>query len=266
MQPPPDGTVEHWAYRYVTGRDLAHKLQPPDPPQRWADDGRALRIEAPGRPPELTVESKGRRTPGPGALRRPDARAQLLHTFLHHELQAAELMCRAVLAYPDTPLAFRRGLIGICLDELRHMRMYAEHLETLGCRFGDHPVNDWFWTRLPPHITPTQFVAVMGLGFEGANLDHTRRFAERFREAGDVAGAELQLRVGEEEIPHVRFGAHWFAEFTGHPLSFERWRDALPPPLSPMLMRGKPLNREARLRASYPPAFVDALTAWKPEP
>lgn len=62
--------------------------------------------------------------------------------------------------------------------------------------------------------TPAQFVVVLGVGFEGANLDHTLRFAERFRAIGDEAGARLQERVGEEEIPHVRFALRWLARWT----------------------------------------------------
>ena len=144
------------------------------------------------------------------------------------------------------------------------MRMYADHLAHLGYSFGDFPINDWFWTRITTATTRLQYVAVMGLGFEGANLDHTQRFAQRFRKAGDDRGARLQERVGEEEIPHVAFGAHWFKSFSGGELTFEAWQAALPPPLSPMLMRGKPVHQEARYRAGFPKDFVDALIAWSP--
>jgi uncharacterized ferritin-like protein (DUF455 family) len=246
---------------------LEDKLSPGPPPSRWCgpDELEAVLVDRPGRPPELRVEDKGRRTPGLEALRQPEGRASLLHTFLHHELQAAELMCRTVLAHPETPMAFRRGLINITQDEIRHMELYQEHLAVLGFTFGDFGVNDWFWKRLPIEVTPLQFVALMGLGFEGANLDHTQRFAERFRQVGDEAGAALQERVGEEEVPHVAFGAHWFRKFSGRELTFDNWVEALPPPLSPKLLRGKPVRRETRVRAGYPEDFVDELIAWRPE-
>ncbi len=264
---PASGTVEAWAYDYVCGTDLEQKLHPPGTPKLWSDSSQraAIHITAPGRPPELQLDSRGHRTPRLQAMRSPECRAQLLHTFLHHELQAAELMCRAVLAYPDTPSAFRKGLMGICSDEIRHMAMYSAHLKRLGYRYGDFPVNDWFWRKLPPDTPPVQFVALMGLGFEGGNLDHTRRFAARFREVGDEAGAALQERIGDEEIPHVAFAAHWFAVFSGAPLTFESWQAALPPPLSPKLMRGRPIQRDARLRAGLSGQFIDALTTWVPD-
>ncbi len=203
---------------------------------------------------------KAARTRGVGS---PQSRARQLHVFLHHELQAAELMCWALLAFPDTPRAFREGLLRITLDEVRHMGLYRAHIESLGHHVGEFPVRDWFWERVPSCRLPEQFVAVMGLGFEGGNLEHARSFAARFRAAGDEEGAAIQERVAREEIAHVRFGAEWFRHFAGG-LDFERWREALPEPLSPMLMRGKPLDREARSAAGLDDDFLDALESWTP--
>jgi uncharacterized ferritin-like protein (DUF455 family) len=257
------GTVERWAFEYVTSTDLARKLDPPAPPRTFADHPAPLRIEQPGRPPELHVTARAPKAPGPDAMRAPEKRAALVHTFLHHELQAAELMCWAILAFPDTPEAFRMGLVGIAKDELRHMALYAEHLATLGSRFGAFPVRDWFWQRIPRAESPASFVATLGMGLEGANLDHAARFTERFRAIGDARGAEIEAQIGAEEVPHVRFALHWFERFTGA-LDFATWCAHLPPPLSPLLMRGAPLDREARLAAGFPPAFLDDLARWEP--
>ena len=145
------------------------------------------------------------------------------------------------------------------------MRLYAEHLERLGVAFGAFPVRDWFWTRVPTCSDPASFLAVMGLGLESANLEHAASFAGRFREAGDERSAAVQELVGSEEIAHVRFGVRWFERFTGG-LTFDAWVRALPPPLTPLLMRGRPLQRDARLRAGQPDAFVDELDRWNPAP
>jgi uncharacterized ferritin-like protein (DUF455 family) len=252
-------TVEDWARAYIETTDLAYKLAPPEPPDAWAG-GAALRLEAPGRPKELTLEERAHPTRGLGA---PSGRARALHTFLHHELQAAELMAWAILAFPETPRAFREGLVRILKDEARHMRMYAAHIERLGYGVGAFAVRDWFWTRVPTCATPASFVAVMGLGLESANLEHTSSFAARFRSAGDEEGARVQEIVGREEIAHVRFGATWFAHFRGA-VTFADWSRELPPPLTPLLMKGRPLQRDARRAAGQPDAFVDALDAWAP--
>ena len=263
MDAPPEGTVERWAWDYVTSRELAHKLAPPPVPERWELDPPPRRLDAPGRPPELVRTDRRAKTPGPEALRDPRRRAELLHTFFHHELQAAELMLRAMLLFSDREPAFRRGLVRIALDEVRHMGAYAEHLRALGSHVGAFPVRDWFWERVPAADDPIAFVALLGIGFEGANLDHTRRFAERFRAVGDEEGARLQEIVGEEEIPHVKFATHWLERWTGA-ISFDAWLERLPAPLSPIVMRGKPLDRARRARAGLDDAFLDALESWEP--
>jgi uncharacterized ferritin-like protein (DUF455 family) len=263
--PPPEGTVERWAFDYVLSVDLAHKLAPPPPPDAWEAPPVARRLTAPGRPPELRVVRRAPKAPGPDAIRAPARRAELVHTFLHHELQAAELFAWAILAYADAPPAFRRGLVGIFRDEIRHMALYAEHLARLGARFGDHPVRDWFWSRVPSAATPAHFCAVVGMGVEGGNLDHAKRFAERLRAVGDEEGARIEETIGEEEIPHVRFGLRWFRELTGTD-DFATWRAHLPAPLSPMLMRGTPIERAERRRAGFSDAFLDELERFAPEP
>lgn len=258
---PPPGTVERWAWDYLQSESLEVKLSPPPPPTAWEEDPPPRRIDRPGRPASLSLSAYGLKTPGPEALRSPARRAQLAHTFLHHELQAAELFCWALLAFPETPRAFRRGLIGICLDEVRHIGLYRGYLEGLNHQFGDFPVRDWFWERVPTSATAAHFVAALGVGFEGANLDHTARFAERFRAIGDEEGARIQELVGAEEIPHVRFALRWLREWTGTD-DFMAWVRHLPPPLSPILMKGKPINLESRAKAGLSEEFLRELERW----
>jgi len=262
MEPPAANTRERAAWDYLTSEQLAVKLAPPADTEPFETPPLPRRIEAPGRPPELRVVARGLRTPSVEAMRGAEARAKLVHTFLHHEVQAAELMCWALLAYPDTPQSFRRGLLVICADEVRHMLLYRDYLLELGYDYGAFPVRDWFWQRVPQCLTATHFVATLGIGLEGANLDHTQRFAARFREVGDERGAQLQEQVGEEEVGHVRFAMNWFRRWAGDD-SFESWAAHLPPPLSPTLMRWLPINRDARGRAGLSEAFVDALERWE---
>ncbi|MFT3708466.1 MAG: DUF455 family protein [Archangium sp.] len=248
-------TVEAWAREFVLTTSLSGKLSPAAPPAEFSGIGERLAL--PGRPAELVQREKRRKTPKD--LRDPAKRAEVIHTFLHHELQAAELMAWAILAFPETPLGFRRGLLGICRDELRHLGLYAEHLVTLGHPFGSFEINDWFWKRVPgPDVTPLQFVARLGIAFEGGNLDHGVRFTEKFAEAGDARAAEIQSLITREEEAHAAFGLHWFREFSGG-LDFDRWSACLPAPLSPMMARGETINVEARQRAGFPPEFLERL-------
>lgn len=253
--------IEDWARAYVESQSLCEKLDPPAVPDAFANRVMSAVDLRPGRPPELQSLAKA---PGlRGKHRSALARAKAAHTFLHHELQAAELMCWCLLRFPDTPTSFKQGLVRIALDEIRHMNMYREYIESLGYEVGAFGVRDWFWDRVPQCQTPSMYVATMGLGFEGANLDHAERFAMIFEDAGDQRGAALQRQVGLEEIGHVRFAAHWFAQWNGT-LGFTRWSESLPKPLSPMVMKGEPLNHVARERAGLDASYRLELERWKP--
>jgi len=266
--PPPPGTRERWAWDLVRTTDLERKLglapgSAPSPELAWETAPPPRRLAAPGRPPELRVIARSPRTPRPGALAAPDVRARLVHTFLHHELQAAELMAWALLAFPRAPRRFRHGLVGIAAEELAHARLYARHLRELGHAVGAFPVRDWFWERVPRARSARQFAALLGIGFEGGNLEHCRTFAARFRAAGDARGAELIERVGREEVAHVRFALRWVARWSPG-FDFDQWLAALVPPLTPTVLRGRPLDRDARRRAGFDEAFLDWLEAWEP--
>jgi len=257
--------VESWAAHYVLTRDLDVKLEPPPVPERFQANPVPVRLERPGRPAELRPAKRGERTPKLEALVDPHYRARTLHSFLHHELQAAELMCWAILVFSDAELDFRKDLLRVCLDEIRHMNLYRGHIEALGCSIGQFGVRDWFWKRVPSCRTKVSFVALMGMGLEGANLEHAPAFAARFRAVGDEAGALIQERVAAEELAHVRMATRWFTRWTGG-CNFEEWVSHLPPPLSPRLLRGEPIAKDLRRKAGMSDAFIAALTAYVPEP
>jgi uncharacterized ferritin-like protein (DUF455 family) len=257
--------VEAWAEHYVLSAELRDKIAPSVPPARFREAAEPRRLTAPGRPPEFRTARRGERTPKLEALKEPHYRARALHAFFHHELQAAELMCWALLAFADAELEFRKGLLGICLDEIRHMNLYREHIEALGSNIGDFGVREWFWKRVPMCPSKVAFVSVMGMGLEAANLEYAGDFAARFRAVGDEAGAQIQERIAKEEVAHVGFATRWFARWTGG-CDFETWAAELPPPLSPWVMHGSPIAEQARLRAGMTPEFIAALAAYVPEP
>ena len=245
--------------------DLDVKLAPPTTPARFREEATPLRLSEPGRPAQFRVARRTERTPRLEALKEPYYRARALHAFFHHELQAAELMCWALLAFADAELEFRKGLLGICLDEIRHMNLYREHIERLGCKIGDFGVREWFWKRVPSCPSKLAFVSVMGMGLEAANLEYAGDFAARFRSVGDEQGALIQERIAKEEIAHVAFATRWFARWTGG-CDFDTWAAALPPPLSPWVMHGTPLAENARKKAGMSAEFIQALAAYVPEP
>lgn len=256
------GTVEDWARAFVQTTDLREKCAPGEPPTTWSPSPRVERLPGPGRPPELRVIAKTSRSLRRAELADPRKRARLLHSLWHHELQAAELFAWAILAFAETPHEFRSGLLRLCNDELRHARAYAGRVVELGSAIGEHPVRDWFWERAMGCTTATMFVAFLGLGLEGGNLDHAQRLAADFVAVGDSESAAVLAMVERDEVEHLRFGVTWFERFTGG-LEFDRWRRELVAPLTPSMMRGKVLNRSARSHAGLSGDFLDALESFR---
>lgn len=267
-------TVSHglrrWCIDYVRSVSLEAKLEPPSRPSAWSTEEvgsferpspEEIRSLRPGRPAGVRVVGRAEKIPKPGALGEASARVALLHVFMHHELQAAELSAWAVARFPSAPAEFHSGLLRVLDDEARHARMYKERIEALGGSYGDHAVRDWFWQRARTCESEVQYVALMGLGFEGANLEHAERFEQLFEAAGDRESARLMRRIGTEEIAHVRFAARWFAKWTGAASTpdFDAWTAALPPPLTPAVLRGTPIARDRRARAGLSDAFIERL-------
>lgn len=262
-EPRAEQTVESWAAEYVTTTNLAHKFAPPPVPSRWEEHPTPLRIASPGRPPSLQATHTTPRSHGPRGLTSRVGRARLMHTCMHHELQSAELFAWALLAFPETPRAFRVGLLNLLADEVRHVGLYRAYLATLDTSYGDYPVREWFWERVPQCPTATHFTALLGIGFEGGNLDHTQQLAQRFRSVGDEAGARLQEQISAEELPHVRFAWTWFKRWTSDE-TFDGWRSYLVPPLTPTVLKGRTLDRSARKSAGFSEAFLEDLERWNP--
>ncbi len=251
--------LRDFAHTIVTTEDLALKLAAP--PAGLTDDepGPPLRIEGPGRPPELRFQ---RRIEVPSIEGMPDPaqRPRILHALANHELQAAELFAWALLAFPDAPEGFRQGLLRILADEQRHTRMYIARVEDAGARFGDYPVNGYFWSKIEAITTPLRFLCAMSLTFENANLDHTLEYEEAARRAGDAKTAAVIERVHRDEIEHVRFGWTWLQVFKNEDESaWDAYRANLTWPLRPAKARGRTFHREAREAAGLDPEIIRRL-------
>jgi uncharacterized ferritin-like protein (DUF455 family) len=256
--------IRDFALALITTEDLGVKLAPP--PSALTDDspGPPLRIERPGRPKGLEFQ---RRIEVPSIEGMPDPaqRPRILHALANHELQAAELFAWALLTFPDAPSDFRRGLLRILDDEQRHTRMYIARVEDAGARFGDFPVNGYFWSKVETITSPLRFLCAMSLTFENANLDHTIDYEEAARQAGDAKTAAVIERVHRDEIEHVRFGWTWLQVFKREDESaWDTFQANLIWPLRPARARGRTFHREGREAAGLDAEFIARLEATEP--
>jgi len=254
--------IREFALRVVTAEDLESKLRAA-PPLTDEEPGPPLVLDAPGRPENLRiVTGRSVKVPKLGGMADRAQRARILHAFANHELQAVELFAWALLAFPDAPDSFRRGLLAIVTEEQHHTRMYVERIEALGTRFGAYPVNGYFWGKISTLTTPSQFLCALSLTFENANLDHSLEYAEAARRAGDEATALVLERIYRDEIGHVRFGAEWLGQLKepGESL-YDAYRRNLVWPLRPAFAKGERFDPEVRRAAGLDADFIERLAA-----
>jgi uncharacterized ferritin-like protein (DUF455 family) len=255
--------IRDFARTVLLTEDLALKLAPPPSGLTDDDPGPPFRAEGPGRPPHLRFQPVA--VPSSEGMHDPAQRPRILHALANHELQAAELFAWALLAFPDAPAELRRGLLRVLQDEQRHTRMYIARVEEAGARFGDFPVNGYFWGKIETITSPLRFLCAMSLTFENANLDHTLEYAEAARRAGDLKTAAVIERVHRDEIEHVRLGWTWLQILKRREESaWEAFRTHLTWPLSPQKARGRTFHREGREAAGLDAEFIRRLEQSEP--
>src|SRR5215213_2551539 len=171
--------IRDFASTVLETEDMTVKLAPAPAGLTDEHPGPVERAAGPGRPERLRFAPGGTAdAPAVQGLHDPAQRPRILHSLANHELQAAELFAWALLAFPDAPSEFRRGLLKILDDEQRHTRMYIARLEESGACFGDFPVSGYFWKKVDSITSPLRFICAMSLTFENANLDYTVDSAE----------------------------------------------------------------------------------------
>ena len=261
--------LREFAERILLSESLDEKLT--RAAKSWTDKqpGDAWRPEQPARSADLQFAA--RRTaptmPKPGAFHDVKKRAIAHHIMANHELQALEVMAWVLVAFPEAPAEFRRGMIDVMFDEQRHTRLHIERAAALGLRFGELPVNCYIWKKALQFECVLDYLAGLPLVFEGANLDHTLEFATLFEQAGDERGAAIMRAIHHDEIHHVAFGLEWLRKLKPPEQSdWDAFQSHLKWPLRAEKARGEVFQHEARRAAGMSDEFIEKLVLMKALP
>lgn len=222
--------------------------------------------ERPARNEKIAFSDKQIKFPKGPNLNQKQNTAIALHSFANHELLAIEMMAAAILIYPhsnDEDIRFKKGIVSALKDEQKHLALYISRLNELGYKFGDFPLNDFFWKQMPKLKTPSQYTAVMSLTFEAANLDFAQYYAKIFRDFGDTKTAEILDIVLEDEISHVAFGAHWMKRWREDKELWNYYLSCLPHPLTPARSKGIGFDPAIHNRAMNDDAFTHSLDLFE---
>ncbi len=258
--------IREFARRILAGDTLEEKLLEPGP-LTDEDPGPASFWKEPTRPPgmEFRLRDREEKLPPFQEHGNPDKRAICLHRFAGHELLAVEIMAHALLAFPNTPSTFRRGLVNTLKEEQEHVKLYMAEMERLGLSFGDLPLYRHFWAHVPYLTDPIRYISTMSLTLEMANLDFAPMYGASFLRAGDESAARLMDRILRDEIVHVGFGWRWLKRFKEKKESeWDAWERSQSPLLSPRRAKGFILHEEPRRRAGVSQEWIDSLKGYVP--
>jgi uncharacterized ferritin-like protein (DUF455 family) len=224
--------------------------------------------QLPGRRRKISFSDKQLKFPKAPQLHLEDKKAIALHSFANHELLAIEMMAAALLIYPhgtDEDIRFKRGVLSALKDEQKHLGLYIKRLNELGYEFGDFPLNDFFWRQMEKLRTPAEYLSVMALTFEAANLDFAQYYAKIFTELGDKTTAGILETVLEDEISHVALGAHWMKKWREDRTLWEYYLENLPWPLTPARSKGISYDPDLHLKAIGDEGFLNSKNNFSDE-
>lgn len=254
--------LREWAVSILSADTLEGKLACPDSLTDHKP-GSSLIWKEPVRPPGMSLmrRSKEERLPSFQEHGNPDKRAICLHRFAGHELLAVEIMAFTLLAFPDAPSRFRKGLANTLKEEQGHVRLYMDGMKALGIQFGDLPLYKHFWSHVPHISSALHYVSIMSLTLEMANLDFAPMYGQSFAHYGDTASAKLMATILHDEISHVSFGWNWLKKFKSEESTeWDAWEEALAKTaLAPKRAKGFVLHETPRQQAGIPQEWIDKL-------
>lgn len=252
-----------YAREILLGENLESKLTTSS--IEW-DEWKTFELpKLPGRKDRLAFSDSQMKFPKAAHLNTDDKKALALHSFANHELLAIEMMAAAILYYPhktDEEIRFKKGIVTALKDEQKHLMLYIRRINELGYEFGDFPLNDFFWRQMEKLATPSQYLSVMALTFESANLDFAQFYRDLFKKFGDDKTAQIMDIVLEDEISHVAFGAHWLKNWRKDETLWDYYRSTLPWPVTPARSKGIEFDSELHFKAIGDRDFVEKLASY----
>lgn len=253
--------LRDWAIRILSADTLEEKLFSPSLLTDLTP-GTSLIWKEPTRPSSMQFKAHSRKEKLPPLheLKHPDKRAICLHRFAGHELLAVEIMAFALLAFPEAPKHFRKGLANTLKEEQGHVRLYMKRMEEMGIQFGDLPLYRHFWAYTPFLTTPLRYVSLMSLTFEMANLDFAPIYGSRFEKYGDALSSQLMQQILTDEISHVSFGCQWLKKWKSTAGSeWETWLQNIPPQMTVNRAKGFEFIEDHRIAAGIPSHWIENL-------
>lgn len=246
--------------------DLTSKLSFPASIEFNHYQGAKLSISAPKRNEKIKFSDQQVKFPKKSALKMDEKKAIAFNAFANHELLAIEIMAYTLKCIPhenEEDILFKKKVLGTIKDEQKHFKLYQARLNELGFEFGDFPLNDFFWRYSKDIATKDNYLAIMALTFESANLDFAVYYRDLFFELQDERSAQIMDIVYQDEISHVALGGHYLSKWKDDLSLWDYYAKLLPWPITPARSKGMKFNYEGRRKANLPEDFILKLDDYR---
>lgn len=200
--------------------------------------------------------------PSKKSLEQEESRAIALHFFLNHELLAIEMMSWALINFENDPKLtnkIKKSLLATISEEQTHLKLYRNRMKDWGVEFGDYPVNSFFWDQIQNIKNFSQFIILMSLTFEQANLDFSMYYKNLFQSFDDFETSKIMNKVLEDEITHVSRGVGYLENWTSKKDLWKYYIENLPQNITPSRSIGIHFNEESRIKSGLSQDFIENL-------
>lgn len=194
-----------------------------------------------------------------------EGRAIFLHALAHIEYSAIDLALDSCYRFRNLPPQYYEDWLKVTLDEARHFVILQELLRELGFHYGSFSVHTGIHDAMARSANSLrQRMAATHRHLEANGLDAHPELARKMMLFKDPLARKITQAlkvIFDDEVTHVRAGDFWFRyacalDTVSTAVFTEDVQRAIPGTKFPRLR----LNREARLRAGFTNAELDALS------
>jgi uncharacterized ferritin-like protein (DUF455 family) len=104
----------------------------------------------------------------------------------------------------------REQLVGIILDESRHLQLCLDGMHTLGFEWGFAPARTNLWDATSHDDTLLDRILIVHCYLEASGLDSGEWILNKLNGVINSAPRQIVRTIADEEIGHVQFGLNWF--------------------------------------------------------
>lgn len=133
------------------------------------------------------------------------------HAIAHVECMAISLAWDLLYRFRGLPQQFYQDWLIVADEEAQHFEMIRQHLNALGCDYGDLSAHSGLWD----HAVATADdllgrLAMVPRCMEARGLDVTPGIIEKFKANKDEVSVAILTRILTDEVGHVERGSYWF--------------------------------------------------------